>query len=110
MTVTSGSLPQRADHVSVGLSGAPSCDHCAAKSFVIGWYGRHGSLRRLGHGGSGVGALAPGITGRTRLDGADGDEAIETVDVPAGTVWPKDQTGWVPLGAEIVTRRRDPAR
>ena len=40
----------------------------------------------------------------------DRDEAIETVAVPLGTVWSNDHTGWVPLGAEIVTRMRDPAR
>jgi hypothetical protein len=43
-------------------------------------------LRRLGHGGRGVGVLTLGTTGRTRLDGEDGDEAIETVAVPSGTV------------------------
>ena len=40
----------------------------------------------------------------------DGEKSIETVAVPLGTVWPKDQTGCVPFGAEIVTRMRDPAR
>src|SRR5438552_87086 len=34
-------------------------------------YDRHGSLRRLGHGGSAVGTLTPATTGRTRLDGID---------------------------------------
>ena len=41
----------------------------AAVVFTIAWYGRHGSLRRLGHGGSAVGTVTPGTTGSTRLDG-----------------------------------------
>jgi hypothetical protein len=45
-----------------------------------------------------------------RLDGMDLEKAIDTVAVPLGTVCPNDHTGWVPLGAEIVTRMLDPAR
>ena len=44
------------------------------------------------------------------LDGMLLETAIETVAVPAGSVWLKDQTGWLPLGAAIVTRMREPAR
>jgi hypothetical protein len=36
--------------------------------------------------------------------------AIATVAFPFGWVSPKDQTGWSPFGAVIVTRIRDPAR
>ncbi len=35
---------------------------------------------------------------------------IDTRAVPDGSVWPNDHTGWVPLGAEIVTRMREPER
>ncbi len=84
--------------------------HRVATSFTIGWYDRHGSLRRLGHAGKGVGTCTPGTTGSTRLDGMDFEKAIETVAVPLGTVCPKDHTGCVPFGAEIVTRMLDPAR
>jgi hypothetical protein len=67
-------------------------------------------LRRLGHGGCGVGTLTPGTTGRTRLDGMDVEKAIETVPLGFGCVWLKDQMGCVPFGEAIVTRMRDPAR
>ncbi len=40
----------------------------------------------------------------------DGEKLTETVAAPAGAVRLKDHTGCVPLGAEIVTRMRDPAR
>lgn len=40
----------------------------------------------------------------------DFEKAIETFPLGFGTVWPKDHTGWVPFGAEIVTRMREPAR
>jgi len=62
-------------------------------ALTIGTYGRHGSLRRLGHAGSAVGIATPGTTGRTRLDGMEGEKAMETVAVPLGTVWLKDHTG-----------------
>src|SRR6185437_2794429 len=79
--------------------------------FTISWYGRHGSLRRLGHGGSSVGTLAPGTTGRLRLEGLVGENATDSVAVlPSGSVCANDQIGWVPLGAAIVTLTRDPAR
>ena len=90
--------------------GAVDDSHWVAVLFTIAWYGRHGSLRRLGHAGSGVGTLTPGTTGRTRLDGMDLEMAIETVPVPLGSVWLNDHTGCVPFGAEMVTRMRDPAR
>ncbi len=77
--------------------------HWAATSFTTDWYGLHGSLRRLGHAGRGVGTCTPGTTGRMRLDGMAVEKAIDTVAFPLGTVWPKDHTGWVPFGAEIVT-------
>jgi hypothetical protein len=38
-----------------------------------------------------------------RLDGMAVEKAIDTVAFPLGAVWPKDHTGWVPFGAEIVT-------
>ena len=77
---------------------------------MIGWYGRQGSLRRLGHLGSGVGTFTFGTTGSMRLEGLALEKAIDTVAVPFGTVWLKDHTGWVPSGAEIDTRMREPAR
>jgi hypothetical protein len=52
----------------------------------IAWYGRHGSLRKLGQAGCGVRALEPGTTGRTRLDGMAFEKVIETVPVPVGSV------------------------
>jgi hypothetical protein len=64
-----------------------------ATAFTIGWYCRHGSLRRLGHGGRGVGTSTPGTTGRMRLDGMDREKAIETVAVPSGTVLLNDHIG-----------------
>ena len=67
-------------------------------------------MRRLGHGGRGVGTLTPGTTGRTRLDGIAAENAIETVPLGFGSVWLNDQIGCVPFGAAIVTRMRDPAR
>ena len=76
----------------------------------IGWYGLHGWLRKLGHGGNAVGAPAPGMTGSTRLDGCVLENAIATSAVPAGTVSPNDHTGCAPFGAAIVTRMLDPAR
>ena len=45
-----------------------------------------------------------------RLDGMDGEKEIETFPLPFGCVWLKDQIGWVPFGAAIVTRMRDPMR
>jgi hypothetical protein len=78
--------------------------------FTIGWYERHGSFRRLGHGGNGVGTATPGTTGSTRLEGIEFEWAMLTVPVPDGSVWLNDQTGCVPFGAEIVMRMRDPAR
>jgi hypothetical protein len=39
-----------------------------------------------------------------------GENAIDTFAAPlAGWVSLKDHTGWVPFGAEIVTRMREPA-
>jgi hypothetical protein len=73
-------------------------------------YGRHGSLRRLGHGGKPLGTPAPETTGRMRLDGMLLENAIDTLAVPVGSVSPNDQIGWVPLGAAIVTLIREPAR
>ena len=54
--------------------------------FVMAWYDRHGSLRRLGHAGRDVGTLTPGTTGSTRLDGIDGENVIETLPLGFGTV------------------------
>ena len=63
------------------LSGLP---YWLATLFTIGWYGLHGSLRRLGHAGRDVGTCTPGMTGSMRLDGIDLEKAIETVAVPLG--------------------------
>jgi hypothetical protein len=66
---------------------APSSSrHWVAVLFTIGWYGLHGSLRRLGHAGIDVGTCTPGTTGRMRLDGMDLEKAIDVVAVPLGTV------------------------
>jgi hypothetical protein len=78
--------------------------------FLIATYARQGSLRRLGQAGSGLCAATPGTTGSTTLDGIFRENAIETVAVPLGAVSPKDQMGWVPFGAAIVTRIREPVR
>jgi hypothetical protein len=79
--------------------------------FVVhGEAGRHGSLRRLGHGGNGVGTLTPGTTGSTTRDGMVDENAIVAVAVPFGCVSLNDQIGCVPFGAAIVTRMREPAR
>ena len=90
---------------------APPGARCqlAALVFTIAWYGRHGSLRRLVHGGSAVGTFTPGTTGSTRLDGIGAGER-DRRRVPLGTVSSNDQIGCVPFGAAIVTRMRDPAR
>jgi hypothetical protein len=45
-----------------------------------------------------------------RLEGMALERAIETVAVPLGCVSAKDQMGWSPFGAVIVTRMREPAR
>jgi hypothetical protein len=45
-----------------------------------------------------------------RLEGMAFERAIETVAFPLGCVSEKDQMGWSPLGAVIVTRIREPAR
>jgi hypothetical protein len=76
--------------------------------FTIGWYARHGSLRRLPQAGSAVGTVTPGTTGSTRLDGMVLENATDVV--PIGTVSSKAQIGCVPFGAAIVTRMRDPVR
>jgi hypothetical protein len=75
-----------------------------------GWKSRQGSPRRPGHGGSPVGTLTPGTTGRVSRDGLRFEWAIATLAVPFGRVSPNDQIGWSPFGAEIVTRMREPAR
>jgi hypothetical protein len=67
-------------------------------------------LRRLGHGGIGVGALSPGTTGRIRLDGLERENRIDTFAGPDGMVLLNDQMGCVPFGAAMVTRIRVPAR
>ena len=75
--------------------------------------GRGGRARCAGSGtaGSPVGTLTPGTIGRVRLEGMPGENAIDTLAVvPSGCVWLNDHTGWVPLGAEIVTLMREPAR
>jgi len=77
---------------------------------TIGTYDRHGWLRRLPQGGSPAGAVAPGTTGSTKLDGIVREKPIETLAVPVGTDWLNAQTGCAPLGAAIVTRIRVPAR
>jgi hypothetical protein len=80
-------------------------------SFTSASYARQGSLRKLGQAGSPVGTLTPGTIGSVRLEGMLGEKAIDSLAVaPSGSVWPNDQIGWVPLGAEIVTRTREPAR
>ena len=72
---------------------------------------RQGSLRKLGHGGNPAGAVRPGTTGRTRLDGMVGENATDSVALPvAGCVSPNDQIGCVPFGAAIVTLIREPRR
>ncbi len=69
-----------------------------------GTYVRHGSPRRLGHGGGGVGTLIPGTTGSVSLDGIEGEYATWTVAVPAaGWVSANAQIGCASPGAEIVT-------
>jgi hypothetical protein len=79
--------------------------------FTSGTYGRHGWLRRLGHGGKPVGTLTFATTGRIRLEGVLGEYPIDSVAVPdVGSVSLKDHTGWVPFGAAIVSLIRDPAR
>jgi len=85
--------------------------HCQEPLFASPWYGRQGSLRRLGHAGSPVGTVTLGTIGRIRLDGMLGETAIDSVAVvPAGCVCANDQIGCVPFGGEIVTLMREPAR
>src|SRR5581483_40665 len=107
---TRGVAPPAVSGWRMGLRCSGRPPHCDTTASTSGVYGRHGSLRRLGQGGSGEEACRPAITGSTRLDGCVGEKAMSTVDVPAGTVWPKDHTGCAPFGAAMVTRRRDPAR
>jgi hypothetical protein len=73
-------------------------------------YRRHGSLRRLGQGGRPPETLTPGTSGRISADGIRLENAIQTRALPEGLGWLKDHTGWVPFGAAITTRIRDPAR
>ena len=76
-----------------------------------GTAGRQGSLRRLGQAGWGDPMARPGTTGSTTREGICGEEATYTSDVvPGGWVSPNDQIGWLPFGAETVTRMREPAR
>ena len=71
---------------------------------------RQGSPRSPGQGGSGVGTLRPGTTGRIRLDGIPFENASVTLALPFGFVSPNAQIGWSPFGAVIVTRIREPVR
>src|SRR5262245_14029000 len=78
-----------------------------------GLYGvkaRQGSPRSPGQGGSGVGAVTPGTSGRIRRDGRLCERAIVTLALCRGTVSANAQTGWSPTGALTVTRIREPAR
>src|SRR3954454_18615431 len=78
---------------------------------IVAANGRHGSLRRLGHGGRAVGTPTPATTGRTRPEGMLGENWMATDEVPlGGSVSLNDQVGCVPLGAAIVTLIREPAR
>ena len=52
--------------------------HRTPGRFTIRTYGRHGSLRKPGHGGSGVGAAPPGTTGSTSIDGCVAEYEIAT--------------------------------
>ena len=54
--------------------------------------------------------LTFGTTGRMSWEGILRENAMLTVARPFGLVWSKDQIGWSPLGAVIVTRMREPAR
>ena len=67
-------------------------------------------MRILGQGGSRVGTPTPGTTGRIRLEGIFSEKATDIFAVPCGSVWTNDQTGWVPFGAAIVKRMREPLR
>lgn len=78
--------------------------------FAKGVKGRHGSPRKLGHGGRPVGTRTPGATGRVSLEGIFFENAIATVALPLGLVSLNAQTGAFPLGALIVTLMREPAR
>src|SRR5262245_44024234 len=78
--------------------------------FVNATYGRHGSPRSPGHGGSGVGTDTLGTTGSTSRDGMLPPEAMVTSVVALGRVCENAQIGCAPLGAAIVTLIRDPAR
>jgi hypothetical protein len=53
----------------------PSPEPAAGLPEVLtsGTYGRHGSLRRLGHGGRPVATLTFGTIGRIRLEGVIGE-------------------------------------
>ena len=57
-----------------------------------------------------MGTFTPGTTGSTTREGCLGENATETVAWPFGLVSAKLQTGWLPFGAAIVIRIRDPAR
>ena len=78
--------------------------------FTNAWYGRQGSLRRPGHGGSPVGTVASEVTGRTRLEGirAEPDRHVGVFAFRFGLS--KDHTGCVPFGAAIETLMCVPAR
>jgi hypothetical protein len=78
---------------------------------VNGTKARQGSLRRLGQGGYPESMLSPGTTGRTSRDGCLREDDTHTFAVPfAGRGSEVDQIGWVPFGALIVTRMREPFR
>ena len=65
--------------------GLPRRDQPRVERRVHGWdEARHGSPRRPGHGGSGVGAETPETTGSTTRDGCFLEWSIATHGVPSG--------------------------
>jgi hypothetical protein len=67
----------------VYLAGRPGgISRCQEPLFTNAWYGRQGSLRRLGHAGCAVGTLTPGTIGRARFAGLLGENLIDTCAVP----------------------------
>jgi len=110
---------------------AAECLHCARPLWRVAWTDAS-SVRILGRTPRGVyqryvrsawfvaqawarwqasGNAHIGTTGRIRLEGVLGECSIDSVAVPDdGSVSLNDHTGWVPLGAAIVSLIREPAR
>jgi chorismate synthase len=76
----------------------------------VGLAARHGSPRKAGHGGSGVGTRIPVATGNTSFEANAGEWATSLCGLPVAGMVSNAQSGRFPPGAWMTRRTRDPAR